>query len=338
MKIINREPDFENIRKVLSHEIPDRPTLFEFYMNPNVYKAVAGPMPQTNDPVKELEYMINAYAACGYDYANVYGCDISFLPGDTHSKETISLNEHSFIQSWNDFYEFPWPDSEKGDYSKLYKIQSYLPNKMKLMAAGPGGLLENAISIVGYDNLCLMLYDGPELVQAIFDKIGQILLTYYKKCISFDSVGMIMVNDDWGFNTQTMLSPGDLRKYVFPWHKKMVAAAHKNGKPAVLHSCGYMVDIMDDIIYDLKYDGRHSYEDNIVPVEEAYLRWGDKIAILGGIDVNFLVQANTDAIRERAENLLKMSKEKGGYALGSGNSIPEYISNEKYFAMIETAL
>lgn len=338
MKLTNREPDFENIIKLLSHEVPDRPTLFEFYMNPNVYEAVAGPAPQSEDPVENLAYMIRAFAGCGYDYALAYGCDLSFLSVSAHMKKTLSLNEHALIESWDDFYAYNWPDPENADYSRLEKIKPYLPAKMKLMPAGPGGLLENVISIVGYDNLCIMLYDEPELAQAIFDKVGQLLLTYYEKCLPYDTVGMLMVNDDWGFNTQTFLSPDDLRKYVFPWHKRIVEAAHKFHKPAVLHSCGYMETIMDDIIYDMKYDGRHSYEDNIIPVEEAYRRWGDKIAILGGIDVDFLVRSDAADVKKRAQNLLEMSKDKGGYALGSGNSIPSYIPNENYFAMIKCAL
>ena len=158
-------------------------------------------------------------------------------------------------------------------------------------------------------------------------------MDYYEECAKYDTVGLLMVNDDWGFNTQTMLSVADMRKYVFPWHKKMVEAAHKNGKLAVLHSCGYMVDIMEDIIEDMKYDGRHSYEDNIVPVEEAYRRWGGRIAILGGIDVDFLSRRSEEEIRQRAQNLLDMCAEKGGYALGSGNSIPDYVPAAKYFAM-----
>lgn len=330
---VHREPDFENIRKVLCREKPDRPTLFEFFMNPAVYEAVAGPAPHDPDPVVQLAYMARAYAACGYDYVNGYGCDLSFMPVETEHKNTISLNAHALIQDWDDFEKFPWPDAKGADYSRLEKIKPYLPPRMKIMAAGPGGLLENVIAIVGYENLCLMLYDDPDLVQAIFDRVGQILLTYYEHCARYDTVGILMINDDWGFNTQTMLSVQDMRRYVFPWHKKMVEAAHRAGKLAVLHSCGYMGDIMEDVIEDMKYDGRHSYEDNIIPVEEAYRRWGGRIAILGGLDVDFLIRSDEETIFRRAQAMLDLAKEKGSYALGSGNSIPEYIPNEKYFAM-----
>lgn len=43
-------------------------------------------------------------------------------------------------------------------------------------------------------------------------------------------------------------------------------------------------------------------------------------------------------IRKRSEKLLEQTKTKGGYALGSGNSIPDYVPYKNYFAMIQTAL
>ena len=77
---------------------------------------------------------------------------------------------------------------------------------MKLMVMGPCGVLENVISLVGYDNLCYMLFEEPELVQAIFDHVGAGLVSYYEQVVDADTVGFLCSNDDWGFNTQTFLS------------------------------------------------------------------------------------------------------------------------------------
>ena len=74
---VHREPDFENIRKILTCQKPNRPTLFEFFMNQAVYEEAAGPMPEHPDDVQWLAYMVRAYAACGYDYTNCEGCNLS---------------------------------------------------------------------------------------------------------------------------------------------------------------------------------------------------------------------------------------------------------------------
>lgn len=79
-----------------------------------------------------------------------------------------------------------------------------------------------------------------------------------------------------------------------------------------------------------------SYEDTIEPVEKAYDRFRTRnVAVLGGMDVNYLVNANVEDISKRCNTMLELSRKRGGYAFGTGNSVPEYISNEKYFAMID---
>lgn len=95
---------------------------------------------------------------------------------------------------------------------------------------------------------------------------------------------------------------------------------------------------MEDVIEYMGYDAKHSYEDSILPVEEAYHRWGDRIAILGGIDLDFVCRATPQEIKKRCRDMLRKAEKSGGYALGTGNSIPEYVPHENYFAMISVAL
>jgi uroporphyrinogen decarboxylase len=144
-----------------------------------------------------------------------------------------------------------------------------------------------------------------------------------------------MVNDDWGFKTQTMLSTDSMRKYVFPWHTKIVEVIHHADKPAILHSCGNLNEVMTDVIEVMRFDGKHSFEDQIIPVEEAYERWGRQISVMGGLDMNFLATETPKKIRKRAGEMLLKSMDKGRYALGSGNSISDYIPVENYEAMVD---
>ena len=134
-----------------------------------------------------------------------------------------------------------------------------------------------------------------------------------------------------------MLSPEDMRQYVFPWHKQIVEVIHQTGKPAILHSCGNLEKVMDDVIDDMKYDAKHSFEDVIEPVEQAYEKYGDRIAILGGIDLDFVCNSTPEEIQKRCKEMLERTGQKGGYALGTGNSVPEYVPQENYFALIKTA-
>ncbi|HEY5583276.1 MAG TPA: uroporphyrinogen decarboxylase family protein [Ruminiclostridium sp.] len=331
-----RNPDFTNILKVLRCEKPSRPTLFEFFLNDRLYKFLAGDdIYSMTDKLASYRMLIHAFKNAGYDYATVQGSNFSFPKGAKHAGKSISQNEGALITDRDSFKKYIWPDADSFDYSALLEIKQELPEGMKLIVWGPGGVLENVTELVGFENLCFMLYEDPELVQEIFDEVGSRLLRYYQICAPFDTVGALISNDDWGYNSQTMLKPSDMRKYVFPWHKKIVETIHASGKPAILHSCGNLNEVMDDIIDDMKYDGKHSYQDKIIPVEEAYEKWGARIAILGGIDVDFVCTSSDTAITKRCVEMIERSSSRGGYALGTGNSVPEYVPDEKYFAMIK---
>ena len=125
-----------------------------------------------------------------------------------------------------------------------------------------------------------------------------------------------------------------MREFVFPRHKKIVETIHKAGKPAILHSCGNLDMVYDDIINDLGYDGKHSYQDIICPVEDMYERLNGKLAVMGGIDVDFLCRASVDEISARSRAMLERTLDRGGFALGSGNSIADFVPLENYLAMI----
>ena len=323
-----RKPDFDNILKVLNREKPDRPTLFEFFLNGPLYERLGG--------VAGNRY-IEAFRRAGYDYCTFH-VGFSFTTGNRAHDKSISLNEGALITDRESFKKYVWPVVEDSDYEVLASVAPEIPAGMKLIVPGPGGVLENIIRIVGYDNLCMMLYDDPELAQEVTDNIGSRLVRHYEIVGKYDTVGAMISNDDWGFRSQPMLSPDDMKKYIIPWHVKITEAIHSYGKPAILHSCGNQESLMESIIDVCKYEGKHSYEDTIEPVEAAYERWGSRIAILGGIDLDFVCRKTPEEVYQRSKAMLERAEKHGGYALGSGNSIPEYVPQENYFAMISAAV
>jgi uroporphyrinogen decarboxylase len=336
----NFQPDFNNLAKVLENKIPNRPTLFEFAINDKLAAKLSGiENIDDNDRIAPFNRLIVAYKNAGYDYTTISGWrtnTLSFPKNEISKLESISLNSGNMITDQNSFEQYLWPNPEIGDYDIFYDLGKFLPDGMKLIASGNGGLLENVIDITGFQNLCMICLTDEDLTKNIFDAVGSRLLRFYEIVAPIETIGACIVNDDWGFKNQTMISPDMLRKWVFPWHKKMVEAIHNAGKYAILHSCGELSSVMDDIILDLKYDAKHSFEDLITPIEQAIDLWGDKIALLGGIDMDFLARSSLEEISTRSLSLIKRGMKLGGYALGSGNSIPDYIPDENYIAMISS--
>jgi len=332
-------PDFEQLRAVLQRRRPDRPTLFEFFLNGPLYATLAGKAFQPRaDGLDALRQVMLAFRQAGYDYVTYRPPEFHFPAGDHAQGQTISLNDGVLISDRASFEAYRWIEPDHCDYSPLERIGPELPPGMKVMLFGPGGVLENVIRLAGYDNLCFILADDPALAQDLFDAVGSRLVRFYQIACQVPTVGAAISNDDWGFKTQPMLSPADLRQYVFPWHRRIVETIHAAGLPAILHSCGNASEIIGDVIDDMRYDGRHSYEDAILPVEEAYEAYNRRIAVLGGIDVDFVVRSTPAAVYRRARAMLEQTAAGGAYALGTGNSVPEYVPPENFAAMAWAAV
>lgn len=335
-------PDITQLYKVLRREPTTRPVLFEFIINLESCLRFSDrdtqPKPGTVDYYRMI---IEAFRNLGYDAAPVYTFEsglFSFPKGDHKSLASRSLNQGALITDRRSFDRYSWPDAGAGNYEIYDQLSAHLPDGMKLLGFSNGGVLENATDIVGFEKLCELYLTDPELTAEIFRNIGERLIRFYSIVASMDSVGACVVNDDWGFKTQTMFPPEMMEQYLFPYIRKIVKVIHASGKPAILHSCGNVKAIMDVIIDDLKLDGKHSFEDGIYPVEDAWDWWSDRIAIVGGIDMDFLARKTPEEIYGRCLRLLEKTSQTGGYALGSGNSIPDYVPVENHLAMIRAAV
>lgn len=131
-----------------------------------------------------------------------------------------------------------------------------------------------------------------------------------------------------------MVSPKFMRSKFIPQLQKMVDIAHQYDKLFLLHSCGKMYSLMNDLI-EIGVDGKHSYEDKISPVENIYQQYSDQIAILGGVDVHLLSTGYEDQIRSRTRDILNVCAANGHYVLGTGNSVFNYIPINNYLVMLD---
>ena len=328
-----RKPDFENLLLVFNKRQPNRRTLYEFLVSGHLIESVSGKLREGATAEERWAWFIDGNAELGYDCAHVPASGFHFKGGERHRLSTLSLNGDSPITDWDSFERYEWLEPE--DFQSLLKYFK-MPGGMKAILKGPSGVLENTIMLTGYDNLCVMMHEEPELAKAVFDGVGERIYRFHAAAISDPNVGALMVNDDLGFKTQTMISPAQLREYVFPWHKKYAELAHRENKPALLHACGNLWQVYDDIIDDVKMDGKHSYEDIIEPVEDAYERLHSRIAVLGGMDIDFLVRETPENIKKRSNAMFERARGRGGYALGTGNSTPPYLPVDNFFAMIGT--
>lgn len=72
-----------------------------------------------------------------------------------------------------------------------------------------------------------------------------------------------------------------------------------------------------------------------MPVAEAKRKYGKRIAILGGADIHFLATKNEEQVRNYVAEMIEACAPGGGYALGTGNTVANYIPLNNYLAMLD---
>jgi uroporphyrinogen decarboxylase len=188
---------------------------------------------------------------------------------------------------------------------------------------------------MGFQTLAYALYDQPDLVDAVVERVGDIFLAAAKIYVQCDRVKVLFDGDDMGFRSGTLINPQTLIDKILPWHERIAKVGHDRGIPYLLHSCGNVGAVLPALIEQVKIDGRHSFEDAIEPVTEAKRRWGDRIALIGGIDVDLMARATPKQVRQRVRETLDVCLPGGGYCLGSGNSVTNYIPLDNFLAMVD---
>ncbi len=345
-------PNFDGLLRCICRQgAPDRAYNIELFVDPEVLAAAAerfgiGRDLNHNDPFYALRREIAIQRFLGYDTFRVRLAGFDFpLRWDAAADTTQQagqqrasrewVEEHKGpIQSWADFERYPWPSVKNLDLRPLEWLEKNLPDDMRVHEL-TAHVLENVSWTLGYETLCYMVHEDPDLVEAISARIGELYLEHARVLCQFRCVGVIWGSDDMGFKTQPLLSPEMLRRWILPWHKKTAELAHAHGKPYLLHACGNLESFMEDLIDDVKIDAKHSYEDAILPVTEAFRRYGRRIGILGGIDMDFLCRADESSIRRRVRQTLEECHAQGGYCLGTGNTVANYMPLENYLVMLD---
>jgi uroporphyrinogen decarboxylase len=358
-----RAPDFDNLRRALLRSGPPGPVpRMELYADPGTIQTLLGGelswrslalaegrrggRGSDSEARAILDVVLRFCYETGYDY--VYAWTGLSFPRTNYQvgKDTASAANWPGgnriwqdegtgpIQSWADFEAYPWPEPEKISCRAIEYLNTVVPEGMKI-SVNLGGVFENSSWLMGLESFSYALSDQPDLVSAICEKVGDLTVAAAAHAVTVDHVGMIFLGDDLGFSTGPLVSPTVLRRYVFPYYRRLSAIAHSADKLLLLHSCGNVGRLMDELI-GIGFDAKHSFEDKIMPVEEVHRRWGDRIAILGGVDMDLLGRGSEDQVRRRTREILEACAARGtGYCLGTGNSVANYIPVQNYRAMLD---
>jgi uroporphyrinogen decarboxylase len=371
--LANPKPDYrEFIKAVTTSYVPSRPRLVEYLFNPPIQKALIERMGRqwvdgttvmhdpnygkqqgdekgtgtakqrrSQSPFGENAFWDNFIAMwyhLGYDFVRLEMCLNFPHPSRPGRDRAFAETASGAIATWEDFEKYPWPVAKDEDFLPYEYVSAHMPDGMGLISCHAGGPLEYLVGLMGYEPLCIALHEQPDLVRAVIDRIEQCVTPYVKRLLQVPRMIAYFQGDDMGFRTGTLIGPDHLRKYTLPVHKRFAKLTHDAGLPYFLHSCGNVADIMPDLIDDVKIDGKHSVEDAIMPAGEWKKRYGGRIGILGGVDLDKLCRLPAPELRKYVRKTIDDCQPGGHFVIGSGNSIPDYVPVENLLTMLDEAM
>ena len=339
------QPDYRNMEAAAKNEKPARLPLYEHLINPESMEKIldirfAELLDGSQSDCRQFfEQYCGFYHRMTYDTVSYEVCVTEMLPDGG----ALLGERPGPIQSRDDFERYPWDDLPQLFWElaapRFDMLSQCLPDGMKAVGGIGNGIFEISEDLVGFEKLCYMQIDDPQLFADRYEKIGSLLMELWRVLLErySDIYTLCRIGDDMGFKSGTLLAPATLIEHVVPQYRRIISLIHSRGKPFLLHSCGKIFDVMEQLI-SAGIDAKHSNEDAIAPFDKWIDRYGKRIVLLGGIDTDRLCRMAPDDIFEFAlAQGTNFRRTAGGYALGSGNSIPPYVPTDGYLAMIRAA-
>jgi uroporphyrinogen decarboxylase len=336
------QPDYRRFVDAMWRREPDRVPLAEIGVDLPMKEKVLG------KPVRDVKSDVEFWWRAGYDYIYLRP-DYEFphtIPlttntgrpqyGQSYEQEpqshSHSLGGPGVISKREDLDAYPWPDPTNEDYYKpLKEAAACLPPGMGLVS-GVGGIFTRSWMLMGFEQFSYALAEQPELIAELFQRIGSIQCEVLRRVMKEEQIVAIWYGDDLAYTESLMVSPRVYREYLFPWMKELASIAHEAGMPFIFHSDGRLWDVIPDLIA-AGVNALHPIEPKAMDINLVKAKYGDKLALIGNIDMNLLTLGTPDEVREQVRQRIKDLAPGGGYAVGANPGIAYYVRPENYDAM-----
>lgn len=196
------------------------------------------------------------------------------------------------------------------------------------------GLWWTARDWTGFEALCLMCVEQPQLVHEMMEYWAWFIMELYDEPLKAIAVDMVMLNEDMAFKTHAMISPQMMREYMLPRYRKLYRLFKERGVRCVMmDSDGHIGQILE-VFFPECIDG-------IAPVEiaanndpEVYLRRYPKLFLMGGIDKRELTLSKAEVRREVVRRY-RVARETVRYIPTVDHGVPPDVPLRNYLYMVE---
>ena len=216
------------------------------------------------------------------------------------------------LQDWADFAKLRIPDIR--DPARWTSLEGARERAGEQFLLGYGvSIYERVHFIRGLENTWVDIYEAPDELGHLLDILVDMDLVAIEHYAAAGVDGFIFC-DDWGLQNRLMISPDKWREIWKPRYARIYGAAHAAGMFTFMHSCGYIVDILDDLI-DIGLDVIHMDQQENMGLELLGARFGGRLTFYSPVDIQqTMCHGSLDDIRAYARNMARLlGRPSGGF-------------------------
>ena len=347
----------ERITNILQHKPVDRIGLFEHFWS-DTYADWRNKGHISEDVTIEDTFGFDMACCWAFDLT----ADLDYIPETvSETEDTITIKdgngailrrhkkhdttpEHvdftvKDYESWKEIRDKITFDTRRIRYDAYRKKKQECAEKNRFFCWEGVNVFESIHPVCGHENFMVGMALEPEWIHEMASLYADLTIALWDDLFAKEGKpDGIWFYEDMGYKEHPFMSPEMYREMIIPYHKKTIDYAHSLGLPVIMHSCGFIEPLLPHMI-EAGIDCLQVIEIKAgMDLLRIHKLYGDKIALMGGIDVRVLYTNDRALIDKELEAKIPVVKNGYGFVLHSDHSIPKTVDFDTYRYFVEKGL